>query len=143
MRILFLCTHNSARSQMAEALARWLGNGRVEAFSAGTEPSRVHPDAILAMDALGIDIRRQTSKPVSEFRGQKFDYVVTVCDQAREACPIFTGADAQIHWSLPDPASVEDPTERAEAFQKTANELRRRIEELVGARKGRAMSDER
>src|SRR5262249_20612894 len=95
-RVLFLCTHNSARSQMAEGLLRHLGGDAVEAWSAGTEVSRVHPLAIRAMEARGIDIRGQRSKSVDELLGQHFDYVITVCDRASETCPIFPGAPERI-----------------------------------------------
>lgn len=131
VRILFLCTHNSARSQMAEALARALGKGRIESFSAGTEATRVHPDAIRAMADLGINIEKQRSKSMTEFFGQSFDYVITVCDNARESCPIFPGDPIKIHWSFPDPAAVENPKERAQAFRRTAAELMTRINNLL------------
>lgn len=128
IRILFLCTHNSARSQMAEGLLRGLSEGRVEAFSAGTEPSRVHPLAIAAMDAEGIDIRGQRSKSLDEYLGQTFDYVISVCDRAGESCPVFPGAPERIHWSIPDPAAVEGPDERKlRAFQEALIDLRTRI----------------
>lgn len=131
VRVLFLCTHNSARSQMAEGLARTLGKGEIEAFSAGTEPSRVHPDAIRAMAELGIDIRQQHSKSMTEYLGQHFDYVITVCDRARESCPLFPGDPVRIHWSFPDPAEIENPTARARAFKQTASELMTRISNLL------------
>lgn len=131
VRVLFLCTHNSARSQMAEGLARALGKGRIEAYSAGTEPSRVHPDAIRAMAEFNIDISRQRSKSMAEFFGQTFDYVITVCDNAREACPIFPGDPSKIHWSLPDPAAIENPKQRLRAFEQTAAELMTRINNLI------------
>ncbi len=130
-RVLFLCTHNSARSQMAEGWARALGKGRVDAFSAGTEPSRVHPDAIRTMADFGIDISRQRSKSMKEFVGDKFDYVITVCDNARESCPIFPGDPERIHWSFADPAAIENPVERAKAFKQTATELMTRIGNLL------------
>src|SRR5678815_3176398 len=95
-RVLFLCTHNSARSQMAEGLLRHLGGAEVEVFSAGTEPGSVRPEAIEAMRSRGIDISGHTSKSVQQFAGQSFDYVVTVCDQAKESCPIFPGHPEQI-----------------------------------------------
>jgi len=91
-RVLFLCTHNSARSQIAEALLRSMGRERFEAYSAGTTPSRVHPLAVKAMQEIGIDVSAHRSKDVDEYRGMLFDYVITVCDQAREACPFFPGA---------------------------------------------------
>src|SRR5919198_3201305 len=103
-RVLFLCTHNSARSQMAEGLLRHFGGGRFEAFSAGTEASHVRPLAIRAMNEIAIDISGQQSKTLDRFLGQRFDAVITVCDQANEACPVFFGARERLHWSFPDPA---------------------------------------
>ena len=131
IRILFLCTHNSARSQMAEALTRYVGKGHIEAFSAGTEPSRVHPDAIKAMKKLGIDISGQRSKHLDEFRNQKFNYVITVCDRAREMCPIFPGDPEQIHWSFPDPTAEQNAAKREQLFMDTATQLMTRINYLV------------
>ena len=116
---------------MAEALARTLGKGRIEAFSAGTEATRVHPDAIQAMADLGVDMRQQRSKSMTEFSGQSFDYVITVCDNARESCPIFPGHPTKIHWSFPDPAAVENPAERALTFQRIAAELTTCINNLL------------
>lgn len=106
-RVLILCTANSARSQMAEGLLRELGGEKVEAFSAGSEPSRVNPYAIEAMAARGIDIASQRSKSLQEYIKQPFDYVITVCDNAAESCPVFPGKAQRIHWSFPDPAAVE------------------------------------
>ncbi len=131
VRVLFLCTHNSARSQMAEALARMLGKGKIESFSAGTEATRVHPDAIKEMAEFGIDISKQRSKVLTEFVGQSFDYVITVCDRAKESCPLFPGDPIKIHWSFPDPAAIENPTARAKAFHQTAVELVTRITNLL------------
>lgn len=105
-RVLFLCTHNSARSQMAEGLLRVLGGGRFEAHSAGTEATQVRPLAIRAMAELGIDIAGQESKTLERYRDQPFDYVVTVCDDANESCPIFPNARTRMHWSLPDPSQA-------------------------------------
>ena len=103
-RVLFLCTHNSARSQMAEGLLRHLAGGRVEAHSAGTEATAVRPLAVRAMAELGIDLRGQTSKTLTRYLGESFDAVITVCDDANESCPAFPGARARRHWSLPDPS---------------------------------------
>ncbi|MCU0511113.1 MAG: helix-turn-helix domain-containing protein, partial [Anaerolineae bacterium] len=100
VRVLFVCTHNSARSQMAEGLLRSLGQGQVHARSAGSQPAGVHPDALATMQRLGIDIGGQTSRHVDEFAGQMFDYVITVCDRAREVCPAFPGGQ-QLHWGFP------------------------------------------
>jgi len=105
-RVLFLCTHNSARSQMAEGLLRVLGGDGFEALSAGTEATRVRPLAIRAMDDLGIDISRQESKTLERYLDQPFDKVITVCDQANEACPVFFGARERLHWSFPDPSKA-------------------------------------
>ncbi|HEX4962238.1 MAG TPA: ArsR family transcriptional regulator [Thermoanaerobaculia bacterium] len=140
VRVLFLCTHNSARSQMAEALLRSLGNGEVEAFSAGTEVTRVHPLAVQTMAERGLDISAQRSKHLSEYVGEPFDYVITVCDNAREACPLFPGDPERIHWSIPDPAAVEGSEEvQAAAFQRAADELTARIRYLLAVldKKGR------
>jgi protein-tyrosine-phosphatase/DNA-binding transcriptional ArsR family regulator len=127
VRVLFLCTHNSARSQIAEGLLRAKAKN-AEVFSAGTEVTRVNPYAIAAMDRLGIDISKQHSKSLEEFRSQKFDYVITVCDRAKESCPIFPGAPEQIHWSIPDPSEVKGSDEdKHRAFDRTAAELNQRI----------------
>jgi len=104
--VLFLCTHNSARSQMAEGLLRAMGGDKFEAFSAGTEATRVRPLAIKAMAELGIDISAQHSKVLTEYLSQPFDYVITVCDAANESCPIFPGATNRLHWSFPDPSKA-------------------------------------
>ncbi len=131
LRVLFLCTHNSARSQLAEGILRKIGGDEVEVFSAGTEPSRVHPDAIRAAASIGIDISGQRSKHLDEYRDQQFDYMVTVCDRARELCPIFPGDPVKMHWSFPDPAAIEDPDKRYQAFLRTASELRIRAQYLL------------
>jgi protein-tyrosine-phosphatase len=131
MRVLFLCTHNSARSQMAEGFLRYLAP-RAEVVSAGTEVTRVSPLAIEAMAEQGFDISQQRPKHLSELAGRSFDYVVTVCDRARESCPILPSAPQQIHWSIPDPSVVDG--ERAEqllAFQGVASELLTRIRLFV------------
>ena len=123
-RILFICTHNSARSQMAEGLMNARYGDRFEAQSAGIEPTEVHPLAIKAMAELGIDISHHRSKSIEEFLGQEFDYVVTVCDHAKEACPFFPGAKEYLHASFPDPASVEGTEEeRLEAFRRVRDEI--------------------
>ena len=132
LRILFLCTHNSARSQMAEGLLRRLSEGQIDTFSAGTEVTRVHPLAIAAMDAEGIDIRSQRSKSLDEYLGQSFNYVITVCDRAGESCPVFPGAPERIHWSIADPAAAEGSEERKlRAFQDALIDLRTRIGYLL------------
>lgn len=128
LRVLFLCTHNSARSQMAEGLLRSMSQGRVAAFSAGTEPSQVHPLAVRAMAADGIAIQDQRSKHLNEYLGQHFDYVITVCDRASESCPVFPGAPGRIHWSIPDPSSVTGAGDRPyKAFRDSLLDLRTRI----------------
>jgi arsenate reductase (thioredoxin) len=109
-RVLILCTGNSARSQMAEGLLREIAGDRFEVFSAGTRPAGLNPNAVTAMSEIGIDISRQRSKSVDEFEGQRFDYVITVCDNARESCPFFPGAVKRIHHSFQDPAGA--PVER-------------------------------
>jgi arsenate reductase (thioredoxin) len=132
-RVLFLCVHSSARSQMAEGLLRTIAGGRFEAFSAGAEATEVRPLAIRAMAEVGIDISGQRSKTVQEFEGQAFDWVVTVCDDAKEACPYFPG-DRQLHWSFDDPSAAEGPEEeRLEVFRRVRDEIAMRIRsELVG-----------
>lgn len=130
-RILFVCTHNSTRSQMAEGLLRHLSQGHLDVSSAGSHPTTVHPDAIRTMDALSIDIRGQQSQPISNFEGQPFDYVITVCDRAREVCPTFPGPDVQMHWGFPDPILIEDNAEREAAFELTAHRLKSRIEHFL------------
>ena len=105
-RVLFLCTHNSARSQMAEGLLRHLAGDRFEVYSAGTEATHVRPLAIRAMAELGIDISGQESKTLDRYLGEPFDAVITVCDQANESCPVFFGAKKRLHWSFPDPSTA-------------------------------------
>ena len=124
-RVLILCTGNSARSQMAEGLLRHDAGDRFEIFSAGTKPSHVRPEAIAAMRELGIDISGHCSKSVGEFAGQHFDYVLTVCDNAKEACPIFPGETIRIHESFQDPAEVRGTDEeRLLAYRQVRDELR-------------------
>jgi arsenate reductase len=123
-RVLILCTGNSARSQMAEGLLRALAGERVEVFSAGSKPSRVNPFAIEAMRKRGIDISGQRSKHLSEYLSQPFDYVITVCDQAAETCPIFPGKAARIHWSFPDPAAAQgSDADILAAFERVRDDL--------------------
>ena len=131
-RVLFLCTHNSARSQMAEAILRTRSNGQIQVYSAGTEPTEVHPLAIRAMAEMNIDLHAQRSKSLEEYTGQEFDYIITVCDRARESCPVFPGDPVRIHWSFPDPATSEGPeSERGLAFRETAVQLNTRIGYLL------------
>jgi arsenate reductase len=135
LRVLFLCTHNSARSQMAEGLLRALGGDRFEAHSAGTEATRVRPLATKTMAELGIDISTQTSKTLDPYVDQKFDYVITVCDDANESCPIFPNATHRVHWSLADPSKASGTDEQQLAvYRLVREELRARITtELLAA----------
>ncbi|MDO8506399.1 MAG: arsenate reductase ArsC [Candidatus Limnocylindria bacterium] len=128
-RVLFVCTHNSARSQMAEGFLRALGRGHFEAASAGTEARGVHPFAIQAMGEAGIDIAQHESKTLERYLGEPFDLVITVCDDAAKACPIFPNARERRHWSFPDPSRVEgSDAERFAAFTRVRDAIRERIE---------------
>lgn len=133
LRVLFLCTENSARSQMAEALLRHLSHGTIEAFSAGSDPAaQVHPLAVQVMEHLGLDMSQARSKHFDEFRGQHFDGIVTVCDRVREVCPVFPDDPERIHWSFPDPALVDGPEEaQYHAFKQTSLQLTTRIRFLI------------
>jgi protein-tyrosine-phosphatase/DNA-binding transcriptional ArsR family regulator len=131
-RVLFLCTENSARSQMAEAIWRHLTHGRVPVSSAGSAPSSIHPYALRVLMDMGIDASGQRAKHWREFEGQSFDYVITVCDRVREVCPVFPGSPEPIHWSLPDPAAVTGTDAvRYRAFREIAQRLQTRIEYLL------------
>ena len=131
-RILVLCTGNSARSQMGEGLFRAEARDRVEVFSAGTKPGFVRPEAIAVMKEIGIDISGHRSKPVDEFLGQPFDYVVTVCDNARDDCPVFPGGAERIHWSLEDPAAVAgSEAERLSAFRRIRDRIHARVKAFL------------
>ena len=131
-RVLIVCTHNSARSQMAEGLLRDMAGDRFEVFSAGTAPSRVHPLAVEAMRELGIDLSGHESKSVDSFAGQPFQYVITVCDQANESCPVFPAATERIHWSFEDPsAATGSEEERLRKFKTVRDAIRSRLESLV------------
>jgi arsenate reductase (thioredoxin) len=124
-RVLILCTGNSARSQMAEGLLRHDAADRFEVFSAGVNPTNVRPEAIAVMQELGIDLSAHRSKHVNEFAGQSFDYVLTVCDHAREVCPIFPGTAQTIHHSFVDPADFKgSEEERIALFRKVRDEIR-------------------
>lgn len=128
-RVLFLCTHNSARSQMAEGLLRHLGGDRFEAHSAGTEATAVRPLAIEVMAELGIDISRQVSKTLDPYVSEHFDHVITVCDDANETCPYFPNATHRAHWSLPDPSKATgSPAEQLAVYRTVRDDLRGRIE---------------
>ena len=126
--MLFLCTHNSARSQMAEGLLRHLAGERFEVMSAGTVATQMRPLAVRAMDELGIDISSHESTNMARYVGEPFDYVITVCDEANEACPFFPHAAQRLHWSLPDPAAAEGTEEeRLEFFRSVRDRLWIRI----------------
>ena len=132
VRVLFVCTGNSARSQMAEAVLRDMGYGAFETFSAGTDPHGVNPLTIRALAGVGIDASGARSKSVTEFFGQPFDYVVTVCDRARESCPVFPGGAESLHWGFDDPAEAtgtED--ERLAVFEQVLREIAARLRVLV------------
>ena len=124
-RVLFLCTGNSARSQMAEGLLRSMASDRFDVVSAGTQPKGVHPRTIDAMRELGIDVSSHSSKDVQQFLNENFDYVITVCDRAKQACPIFPGAEP-IHWGFDDPADAQ-PEQQMEAFRRVRNEIQQRL----------------
>lgn len=131
-KVLILCTGNSARSQMAEGLLRHDGGDRYQVFSAGTRPGRVNPLAIQAMQEIGIDISGHRSKSVDEFSGREFDYVITVCDNARESCPVFPGETRTIHWSFEDPAAAQgDDAKRLAVFRRIRDEIRQRLRGFI------------
>ena len=131
-RVLILCTGNSARSQMAEGLLRHDGGARFAVYSAGTHPSQVRPEAIEAMREIGIDLSAHRSKSVDEFIGQNFDYVITVCDNARENCPIFPAQTKLIHWSFADPAAaVGDFATRVAEFRRLRDAIRAHLNEFI------------
>ena len=131
-RVLFICTRNSARSQMAEGLINHDLAGKVQAFSAGVEPSFVHPLAIAVMKEVGIDISRHRSKSIDEFADEKFDFVITLCDQAAESCPIFFGGVQRIHMGLPNPAAVSgNPEEKMAAFRKVRDQIQEEIVDFL------------
>jgi len=130
LRVLFLCTGNSARSQIAEALLRKMSGGRIEAVSAGSEPRpEIHPLARSALfDLFGLGMEGQYPKPLGAFVGERLDYVISVCDRANASCPVFPGDTERIHWSLEDPAAVDgDEEKRRRAFEQTAREIASRI----------------
>ena len=127
-RVLFVCWHNSARSQMAEGMLRAWGADRFEVFSAGIEPSIVRPEAIAVMGEVGIDISAQTSKSLDPFLGESFGWLITVCDDANEACPTIPGVKQRAHWSIDDPAKVEgDEAMRLVAFRRARDTIRDRV----------------
>jgi arsenate reductase len=133
LRVLFLCTGNSCRSHMAEGLLQRVCGNMVDVFSAGSKPAGyVHPLAIKAMSELGIDISQHRSKSLEEFLGQPFDYVITVCDNAREACPAFPGAARQLHWNFDDPAhATGTDDQKMRVFRRVRDEIRNRLNLFV------------
>jgi len=132
VRVLILCTGNSARSQMAEGLLRHDAGDACEVFSAGTNPNQVRPEAIAVMREVGIDISGHRSKSVDEFAGQDFDYVITVCDNAKQTCPVFSAKTKHIHWSIEDPAAVPGSEEkRLSVFRRIRDQLRARLQGFV------------
>jgi arsenate reductase (thioredoxin) len=134
-RVLFLCTHNSARSQMAEGLLRHLAGDRFEAMSAGTEATHVRPLAVRTMEEIGVDISGQESKTLDRYLQEPFDYVITVCDDANEACPFFPGAANRLHWSFEDPSKAQGTEEeRFEVFRSVRDQIRERIEDDLVAK---------
>ncbi len=131
-KLLIICTGNSARSQMAEGLFRHYGGEQYEVFSAGTHPSQVRPEAIAVMREIGIDISGHRSKSVDEFLGQRMDLVITVCDNARESCPVFPGAPRALHWPFPDPAEEKGPEQaRLAAFRAVRDQIKARVLEFL------------
>lgn len=122
-RVLILCTGNSARSQMAEGLLRNIAGDQFEVFSAGTQPVGLNPNAVKVMSEIGIDISGHRSKSVEEFAGQEFDYVITVCDNAKESCPIFPGTGMRLHHSFEDPANVPD-VEKLQTFERVRDQIK-------------------
>jgi arsenate reductase len=132
IHVLVLCTGNSARSQMAEGLLRHYGGDGFDVVSAGTHPTRLRPEAVAAMQEVGIDISGHWSKPMDAFVGREFDYVITVCDSARESCPVFPAKTQRIHWSIEDPAAVEggEPA-RLAAFREARDDLRSHIQRWI------------
>lgn len=140
LRLLFLCTHNSARSQFAEGIARRVGGADVVAYSAGDTPTGLHPITSALLAEWGIDPADQWSKPLDTFAGQSFDYVITVCDRVREHCPTFPGDPPQLHWSLPDPTAAPE-AERWDAFRAVRHEVDVRVRHLLRAQRQQTDSD--
>lgn len=137
-RVLFICTHNSARSQMAEGFLRHLAGDEFEVHSAGTEASEVRPLAVRAMSEIGIDISGQASKTLERYLGEQWDHVITVCDDANESCPVFPGAAARTHWSFPDPSKATGTDdERLVAFRAVRDQIIQRVRlfELAAGRR--------
>ena len=138
-RVLFLCTGNSCRSQMAEGLLRELAGNDFEISSAGISPTRVNPMAVRVMAEAAVDITSQRSKSVDEMIGKEFDYVITVCDNAREACPVFPAAAKQLHWSFEDPAEATGTEEeRVAVFRHVRDAISERLGDFVGTMRGQS-----
>jgi arsenate reductase len=136
-RVLLICTKNSSRSQMAEALVNHDLAGRVEAFSAGTDPSSVHPLAVAVMKEVGIDIAHHRSKSMDEFANEKFDYVITLCDQANESCPVFFGGTKRLHMGFEDPAAAGgSEAEKLSAFRKVRDQIREKVVGFLSKQQG-------
>ena len=136
-RVLFICTKNSARSQMAEGLVNHGLAGKVQAFSAGTDPSDVHPVAVAVMGELGIDISHHRSKAMDEFVDKKFDYVITLCDQANESCPVFFGGTQRLHMGFDNPAAVPgSEVEKLFAFRKVRDQIREKVVGFLSKQQG-------
>ncbi len=132
IRVLFLCTGNSARSIIGAALLRRVGGSAFDVHSAGTHPRGINPYTVRVLEPLGIDLSHERSKSVSEYEGESFDYVITVCDAAAEECPIFPGAPRRIHWSLADPAAVEGTDEdKLRAFQQTLRDMKAHVDRFA------------
>ena len=132
IRVIFVCTGNSARSQMAEALLRRDGGEAFEVVSAGVDPKGVHPMTVRVLGDVGIDVSGAESKSVARFLGQPFDYVITVCDRARASCPVFPGGSETLHWGIDDPAEAEgSEAERRAAFELALRELSARVRAFV------------
>lgn len=132
IRVLFLCTGNSCRSQMAEGFLKHLGGDKFDVYSAGINPTEVNPLSVKVMNEIGIDISGQISKSVKEFLGQKFDYVITVCDNAKQTCPVFSGKYKKIHWNLEDPAGAQGTDEeRLKVFREVRDKMRDKIQHFL------------
>ena len=132
-RVLFICTHNSARSQMAEGWLRHIAGERIDVHSAGTEATQVRPLAVRAMAEVGLDISQQESKTLERYLSQPWDYVITVCDEANEACPTFPGGRERLHWSFPDPSKATGTEEQQLAvYRQVGDAIRKRIDEFFG-----------
>jgi arsenate reductase len=133
-RILFACTHNSARSQMAEAMVNAWAPDTFEAFSAGTEATSIRPETIAVIAEIGLDLEGHRSKSIEEFQGQPFDWFITVCDDAQEACPVLPGVPNNAHWSIDDPSAVRGTDDdRLAAFRVARDEIRDRITTFLAA----------